>query len=65
VEWLNQANYHINYLTFVVVITVKSYSLSRVQVAHTYNPSYSGGKDQEDPGQPRQTVGETLSQKDW
>jgi hypothetical protein len=32
-------------------------------VAHTYNPSYSGGRDQEDHGSKpdRQTVHETLS----
>jgi hypothetical protein len=34
-------------------------------VAHTYNPRYSGGRDQEDHGSkpPRQIVLETLSQK--
>jgi hypothetical protein len=34
-------------------------------VAHAYNPSYSGGRDQEDCdlSQPRQIVRETLSQK--
>jgi hypothetical protein len=33
-------------------------------VAHTYNPSYVGGRDQEDGvlGQPRLTVSETPSQ---
>jgi hypothetical protein len=32
-------------------------------VANTYNPSYSGGRDQKDQSQPRQIVTETLSQK--
>jgi hypothetical protein len=34
-------------------------------LAHAYNPSYSGGRDQEDCGskQPRQIVCKTLSQK--
>jgi hypothetical protein len=39
---------------------------SQVQVAHTYNPSYSGIKDQEDHGSksaPGQIVQETLSWK--
>jgi hypothetical protein len=33
---------------------------SQTQVAHAYNPSYSGGRDQEDHS-PRQIVRETLS----
>jgi hypothetical protein len=39
--------------------------LSWALVAHTYNPSYSGGRDQEDrvQSQPGQVVLETLSQK--
>jgi 2,3-bisphosphoglycerate-independent phosphoglycerate mutase len=32
-------------------------------VAHAYNSSYSGGRDQENCGQPRHIVHETLSQK--
>jgi hypothetical protein len=34
-------------------------------VAHTCNPSYLGGRDQEDPvqSQPKQIVHKTLSQK--
>jgi hypothetical protein len=33
-------------------------------VAHAYNPSYLGGRNQEDhSSKPAQTVGETLSQK--
>jgi hypothetical protein len=37
----------------------------RVPVAHTYNPSYSGGRDQEDRGSKPvgQTIQETLSRK--
>jgi hypothetical protein len=31
--------------------------------AHTYNPSYSGGKDQEDQGSPRQLVRDSISKK--
>jgi hypothetical protein len=33
------------------------------QLAHTYNPSYSGGRNQEDQGQTWQIVFENLSQK--
>jgi hypothetical protein len=32
-------------------------------VAHTCNPNYSGGRDQEDQSQPGQIVRETLSRK--
>jgi hypothetical protein len=32
-------------------------------VAHTYNPSYSGGRDREDRNKTEQIVLETLSQK--
>jgi hypothetical protein len=36
----------------------------QVPLAHAYNPSYSGGIDQEDHSlKPRQIVHETLSQK--
>jgi hypothetical protein len=39
-------------------------SLSRAPVAHAYNSSYSGGRDQEDhSSEPVQIVRETLSQK--
>jgi hypothetical protein len=40
-------------------------AISRAPVAHTYNPSYSGGRDQEDWGlKPTQANSyETLSQK--
>jgi hypothetical protein len=44
----------------------QKYSTPRwVLVAHMCNPTYSGGRDQEDCGskQPRQIVLETLSQK--
>jgi hypothetical protein len=34
---------------------------SWVKVLHAYNPSNLGGRDQEDIGQPRQIVCETLS----
>jgi hypothetical protein len=39
--------------------------LSQVPVAPAYNPSYSGGRDQEDQvwSQPRKVVCKTLSQK--
>jgi hypothetical protein len=32
---------------------MKKYILCRALVAHTYNPSYSGGRDQEDRSQPK------------
>jgi hypothetical protein len=39
-------------------------SFSWAPVAHAYNPSYSGGRDQEDCGsKPGQIVHENLSQK--
>jgi hypothetical protein len=42
-----------------------SFTLSQAPGAHAYNPSYSGGRDQEDCGgsEPTQIVLETLSQK--
>jgi hypothetical protein len=38
-------------------------SLCQAPVAHICNPSYLGGRDQEDRSQPGQTVCKTLSQK--
>jgi hypothetical protein len=49
----------------VLKIVIFKNCSSQALVAYVYNPSYSGGRDQEDPvgGQPGHIVCETLSQK--
>jgi hypothetical protein len=51
-------------MPFSVVALIEKYLICWVPVAHTYNPSYSGGRDQEDwDSKPAQADSENLSGK--